>query len=82
MNRVFPEAINGYFFFDNEQMNNYFTENEGGAIQSAINTISKIDVVQSLLNHITNDKADLRRKTKNNANIKNDTGFVFGKEKG
>lgn len=46
--KLFPKGISEYFFFDNEQMNNYFTSNKGGSIQKAINSITKIDLVQAV----------------------------------
>ena len=48
VNKIFPQGISEYFFFDNEQMNNYFTANAGGSIQSAINTITKVNLVQTV----------------------------------
>lgn len=46
IDRIFPRDINEYFFFDNEQMNNYFKNTKGGAIQNAINVISKVSLLQ------------------------------------
>lgn len=67
--RIFPQAINEYFFFDNEQMNNYFTTNEGGSIQKAINMISKIKVVQDLLERVRRLRVEKKRLAKNSSNL-------------
>lgn len=61
INRLFPENINEYFFFDNEQMNNYFKNNKSGAIQSAINEISKVSLLNDAEYRIQQAASEYRR---------------------
>lgn len=58
--KIFPKGISEYFFFDNEQMNNYFTSNAGGTIQKAINSITKIDVVQAVAGRLRHQLQEYR----------------------
>ena len=58
--RLFPKGISQYFFFDNEQMNNYFTTNKGGAIEKAINEISKVTLIQSIINRLKSLESEYR----------------------
>lgn len=58
--RIFPEGINQYFFFDNEQMNNYFTRNDGIAIRKSINEISKVTVIQNTISKLNNIQNEYR----------------------
>ena len=48
VNQIFPEDINQYFFFDNEQMNNYFTKNSNSNILTAIKMITKVNILDSV----------------------------------
>lgn len=45
LNRLLPRQIKEYFFFDGEQLNNYFSEAraQSGVLSSAVKSISKID---------------------------------------
>lgn len=54
LNRLLPEAIREYFFFDGEQLSNYFSETRSEAIRSAVDSISQIDSIR-----------EMRRKTDN-----------------
>ena len=69
--KIFPKGISEYFFFDNEQMNNYFNANAGGTIQRAINVITKIDLMQTVSGRLKNQLQEYRVDLgANNANIK------------
>lgn len=43
--RHLPEGIREYFFFDGEQLSNYFSNKRNEAIKAAIHSISQIDLV-------------------------------------
>lgn len=60
VNRMFPKGISQYFFFDNEQMNNYFKANSGGAIERAINEISKVSLVQNVDGRLKSAESDFK----------------------
>lgn len=42
LNRILPEAIREFFFFDGERLNNYFINENGLRIETSIKEISKI----------------------------------------
>lgn len=48
INRLLPESIREYFFFDGEQLGNYFSGTRTGAIRSAVHSISQIDDVSRM----------------------------------
>ena len=58
--KLFPKGISQYFFFDNEQMNNYFKANSGKAIKDSINEITKVSVVQSVVERLKNVETDCK----------------------
>ena len=45
INRLLPESIREYFFFDGEQLSNYFSGTRADAIRAAVHSISQIDDV-------------------------------------
>ena len=45
INRFIPQNIRQYFFFDGEQLNNYFTANTAEHIRSSIYRISQVDIL-------------------------------------
>lgn len=59
--RRLPEGIREYFFFDGEQLSNYFSDRRSSAIKSAIHSISQIDVVTRMRDRTQNTVKQLRR---------------------
>lgn len=61
IDRRLPEGIREYFFFDGEQLSNYFSDRRSSAIKSAIHSISQIDVVSRMRDRTQNTVKQLRR---------------------
>ena len=59
--RKLPEGIREYFFFDGEQLSNYFSEVRSGAIKAAIHSISQIDIVTRMRERTENTVKSMRR---------------------
>jgi DNA sulfur modification protein DndD len=53
-----PPSIEEYFFFDGERMDDYFKENTGRDIKSAVFQISQLELFQKLIQHLTTRKND------------------------
>jgi len=51
-NRI-PPSIEEYFFFDGERMDDYFKENTGRDIKSAVFQISQLELFEKLIEHLT-----------------------------
>lgn len=56
-NRV-PPSIEEYFFFDGERMDDYFKENTGKDIKSAVFEISQLQLFENLIEHLTARRND------------------------
>lgn len=70
INLIFPEAISQYFFFDNEQMENYFATTGNKIIKNAVYDISGITKLQKLNFHLGNIYDEYTRKIAlNNPNL-------------
>lgn len=52
VDKYMPEKIREYFYFDGEQLNNYFITNRKGKVRDAIFSISQVDVVQLVFERI------------------------------
>jgi len=50
---LIPPSIEEYFFFDGERMDDYFTETTGKEIQKAVFKISQLELLQTLIDHLT-----------------------------
>ena len=60
-----PKAIEGYFFFDGEKLEDYFEENSGSSISNSVSELSQLnllDAVSSRLETRKNDYATQIRK--------------------
>ena len=55
---LIPPAIEEYFFFDGERMNDYFKENTGKDIKNAVFKISQLELCESVTNHLNARKTD------------------------
>jgi len=56
-NRV-PPSIEEYFFFDGERMDDYFKENTGRDIKSAVFQISQLELFEKLIEHLNIRRGD------------------------
>ena len=59
VDKYMPEKIREYFYFDGEQLNNYFISNRKGKVKDAIFSISQVDIVNLIfkrLGEIIGDK--------------------------
>lgn len=52
VDKYMPEKIREYFYFDGEQLNNYFITNRKGKVRDAIFSISQVDIVQLVYDRI------------------------------
>jgi DNA sulfur modification protein DndD len=58
VNSLIPPAIEEYFFFDGEKMNDYFKDNTGKDIKNAVFKISQLELCESMINHLNARKTD------------------------
>lgn len=61
VNSLIPLAIEEYFFFDGERMNDYFRENTGKDIRDAVFKISQLELCESMISHLSARKTDFLR---------------------
>ncbi|TRZ49255.1 MAG: hypothetical protein D4S01_08985 [Dehalococcoidia bacterium] len=52
INNMIPKSIEEYFFFDGERMNDYFKKNTGKDIKTAVNEISQIELLETMIKHL------------------------------
>ncbi len=70
VNRILPENINKYFFFDNEQLDTYFITSDSGEIRKAIEELSHISVLKRTIRHLSKINNDNRKiVSKGNSNL-------------
>ena len=62
LNRILPEGIREFFFFDGERLNNYFIDENGVKIESSIKEISKIKHLNKIIKHLETLSIDYQRK--------------------
>jgi len=58
INKMIPEPIEGYFFFDGEQLNDYFKQTSGEHIKEAVFRISQLALFEKLIEHLSSRKRD------------------------
>ncbi len=64
INNMIPPSIEEYFFFDGERMNDYFKQNTGGDIKKAVFKISQLELLDSLINHLSIRRTDFLKTAK------------------
>jgi DNA sulfur modification protein DndD len=52
INNLIPPSIEEYYFFDGERMDDYFKENTGKDIRSAVFQISQLELFEKLIEHL------------------------------
>ena len=65
LNRLIPESIEEYFFFDGERLNDYFRTTSGAKIREAVFKISQVGLIENAIEHLENKKKDFVRKAGN-----------------
>lgn len=58
LNRLIPESIEEYFFFDGEKLNDYFRATSGEKIREAVFKISQLGLLENAIDHLENKKKD------------------------
>jgi len=58
LNRLIPESIEEYFFFDGEKLNDYFRATSGEKIREAVFKISQLGLLENAIEHLENKKKD------------------------
>ncbi len=58
LNRLIPESIEEYFFFDGERLNDYFRATSGEKIRDAVFKISQIGLLENAIEHLESEKKD------------------------
>ncbi|MCH4887936.1 hypothetical protein EZV73_10150 [Acidaminobacter sp. JC074] len=54
VNRFMPEKIREYFYFDGEQLHNYFLADQNTRIKDSVYTISQVDMLTRISNRLGN----------------------------
>jgi len=65
LNRLIPQSIEEYFFFDGERLDDYFKKTTRKDIKDSVLKISQIGVFENLVTHMDNRKREFSRKYKN-----------------
>lgn len=61
LDRLLPESIREYFFFDGEQLGTYFRDTGGDRIKEAVYSISQIDLLLRMIDHLKKVLSSKRR---------------------
>lgn len=67
VDKYMPEKIREYFYFDGEQLNNYFISTRKGRVRDAIFTISQVDLVRNAHTRLSKLIAEKRKEASNKA---------------
>jgi len=65
ISRFMPESIMEYFFFDGEQLDEYFKDISGEKIKKAIFDISKLELLERVIQNLESVKKDLLYQERN-----------------
>jgi len=58
LNRLIPEKLEEYFFFDGERLNDYFKDKSGSKIREEVLKISQIDLLEAAIKHLKSKQND------------------------
>jgi len=64
LQRLMPEKINEYFFFDGERLSEYFRQTAGEKIKDAVFKISQLELLDRMVDHLNEKKRDFLRTSK------------------
>jgi len=73
---LIPPSIEEYFFFDGERMNDYFRENTGKDIKSAVFKISQLELCESLISHLSARRSEYLRLSRGLSSKANDIKMI------
>lgn len=59
--RFIPISLRDFYFFDGERLDTYFKDITGGHVKEAINNISNIDTIRTMIKHLNIISSDLSR---------------------
>ncbi len=64
VNRVLPEGVSGFFFFDGERLDEFFKAESSKKVREALLDVSQVTVLDNALGRLDGLKDDLRRSAK------------------
>jgi DNA sulfur modification protein DndD len=64
INSLIPKAVEEYFFFDGEKMDEYFRKKSGTDIKTAVFDISQLGLFETLIEHLIKRKSEFVKQTK------------------
>ena len=67
VDKYMPEKIREYFYFDGEQLNNYFISTRKGKVKEAIFSISQVDIVNLIYKRISDIIGDKQKEAASKA---------------
>lgn len=73
IDRHMPKAIEEYFFFDGQRLEDYFKENTGKVIKKSVFKITQLELFRRLIDHLNERRRDVSEKIRN---ISPDTGAI------
>lgn len=76
IDKILPESIRRFFFFDGEQLNSYFKSNNGDRIKEAVYSISRIDLIRTMRERLD---TVVRTQRRNAASSSSDTRNISKK---
>ena len=60
-----PKAIEGYFFFDGEKLEDYFDENSGSSISKSVAKLSQLNLLDDVSRRLSTRKTDFYNQIRN-----------------
>jgi DNA sulfur modification protein DndD len=64
INTLLPEALNGFFFIDGEQLHDFFRVSTPKKISAAIDDVSQLELVKNAVEHFSSLAAELHKQVK------------------
>lgn len=63
--QVLPKRIRGFYFFDGEKMEKYFTASSGRSVYNSMYLLAHIDLLKNTIDNMRNIKTEFERKAAN-----------------
>lgn len=64
INRMLPEGIRNFFFFDGEKLDAFFKEEDAGKVKQAISDVSQLSLLDLTIDHLGRTLSDIRASVK------------------
>jgi DNA sulfur modification protein DndD len=64
VNKVLPQKVNSFFFFDGEKLDDFFKQNSASIVRNAVQDVSQITILNSTLEHLDDTVAAARKRIK------------------